>query len=258
MRKLILIISLIFTLTSFADKGNVGMVKRLKVTLDGELLMAAKVDDKADAMVRIISTEKTANGFIYDLEFMGLEPGEYNLINYLRKASNGEKADLDEVKVEVGTELNAETWKGELLDFQKTVDTLTPWYKKLNYLFLAFWVVILMVIIFYGRKKKEEDEVEVVQEKSLNEKICDLLGSLEGNSTKELWQRIEGLIFQHWYERKNLEGLPMHEAIVKLKADSEAGPFILKLEKGLHSKDYRNEQEVSAMIKKLTAEGGVA
>ena len=119
-------------------------------------------------------------------------------------------------------------------------------------------MLLLPVIIFAGRKKKETEEVTEVKEKTLNEKICELLVSIEGNSTKELWQKIEGLILKHWYEKKALQGLPMHEAIMKLKADSEAGPFILKLEKGLHSKEFKNEQEVADLIRKISKEGAAA
>ena len=258
MRKLIYILCLALLLPVTAqDKGNVGMVKRVQVEFPGELLAAAKVDEKAAAMVRIISYEKTRNGFSYDLEFIGLEPGKYNLLDYMRTASRLDPVKLDPYPVEVGTNLN-EDFNGELVDFQKDMKALKPWYKKTSYIVFIVWVLLLPVIIFAGRKKKKVEEVEEVKEKTLNEKICELLVSLEGNSTKELWQKIEGLILKHWYEKKSLQGLPMHEAIMKLKADSEAGPFIVKLEKGLHSKEFKNEQEVADLIRKISKEGAAA
>ena len=253
MKKLTVFLLLLLLTSLYAEKGSgVGLVKRVKVSFPGELLVAAKVDDKADAMVRIISYKKSAAGYDYELEFTGLEPGRYNLIKYLRTASRNEEVQLEEYPVEVSTSLD-ESFKGELLDFQKSVPTLVPWYKKLNYVLIALWILLLPLIILYGRKRKKVEEVKVIVEKSLSEKICELLTSLEGNSTRELWQRIEGLIFQHWCERKSLKGLPMHEAILKLKADSEAGPFIRKLEEGLHSKDCKNEKEIVELIKKLTS-----
>jgi hypothetical protein len=242
---------------SAQDKGNVGMVKRLKVNFPGELLTAAKVDDKADAMVRIISYKKEGDGFSYDLEFIGLEPGKYNLLKYMRTAASLDEVSLEAYPVEVGTVLSPD-FNGELVDFQKDMGAFKPWYKKLNYLLIAFWVLLLPTIVFFGRKRKKEEDVVEVKEKTLNEKICELLISLEGNSTKELWQKIEGLILKHWYEKKSLQGLPMHEAIMKLKSDSEAGPFILKLEKGLHSKEFKNEHEVAELIKKISKEGAAA
>jgi len=235
------------------DKNNVGLVKRVKKTFPGERLIAAKVDDKSDAMVRIISTKKSANGFTYDLEFIGLEPGKYNLIKYLRTASKNEPVNLPEHMIDIETSLPKE-FSGELLDFQKSASTLTPWYKKLNYLLFVVWLLLLPIIILYGRKRKKVVEEVVVKEKTINEKIIELLSSLEGKSSKELWQKIEGLIFQHWCKKKSLQDLPMHEAISKLKADSEAGPFILKLEEGLHSKEFRDEKDVASLIKKLTQE----
>ena len=254
MKQLIFCISFIFLFTLGAEKKNgVGLVKRVKVSLPGELLMAAKVNDKSDAMVRVISTQKLTNGYSYDLEFIGLEPGKYNLVKYLRTASTNELVNIPEYLIEVNSSLETD-FSGELLDFQKTVPNLTPWYKKLNWLIFAFWLTLLPLIILYGRRKKKVEEVIQVREKTLNEKICELLASLEGQSTKELWQRIEGLIFQHWCQKKELDGMPMHEAISKLKADDEAGPFILKLEEGLHSKDYKDEQQVTALIKSLTLE----
>jgi len=256
MKKIILLLFICLLLPLYSqDTNNVGLVKRLNISLPGELLVAAKVDDKSDAMVRIISYKKSEKGFDYELEFIGLEPGTYNLIKYLRTASKNEEVNLKEYKIEIDTSLD-KSFNGELLDFQKTVPTLTPWYKKLNYALIALWVFLLPVIILYGRKRKKVEEVKVVLEKSLSEKICELLASLEGNSTKEVWQRIEGLIFQHWCQKKQLEGMAMHEAISKLKADDEAGPFILKLEEGLHSKKHRDEDKVTALIKDLTTVGG--
>ena len=235
------------------DIGNVGMVKRFKVTLPGELLVAVKVDEKAPAMVRIISWNKGSEGYSYDLEFIGLEPGKYNLMDYLRKASTLEAVDLPEYSLEVDTVLS-EDFKGELLDFQNSVETLTPWYKRLNTVLIILWGILLPVIILVGRKKKKIEEVEIVKEKTLSEKIYELLDSLEDKSSKELWQKVEGLILKHWRYRKGLEGLPAHEAIIKLKADGEAGPFIVKLEQGLHSKNLKNEQQVAALIRKISQE----
>lgn len=258
MKKLILYILFIsflsFLSLSAQEKNSVGLVKRVKISLPGELLVAAKVNDKSAAMVRIISSKKSTDGFSYDLEFIGLEPGKYNLIKYLRTASTNETVSLPEYSIEVNTSLD-ESFSGELLDFQKTVPNLTPWYKKLNWLLFVFWLILLPAIVLFGRKRKKLEEVIEVKEKTLHEKICELLGSIEGNSSKELWQKIEGLIFQHWCKKKELDGLPMHEAISKLKADKEAGPFIVKLEEGLHSKDLKDEKQVTALIKNLTLEG---
>lgn len=254
MKKFILTTLLILSVNLFAEKNpGVGLVKRVTVSFPGEEIMAAKVDEKSEAMVRILNKKKTADGFTYDIEFIGLEPGTYNLVKYLRSAVTGEPLNLPEYSVEVDTVLNKD-FQGELVDFQKSVETLTPWYKKLNYLIIGFWVILLPAIIFLGRKKQVVEEIIEVKEKSLNEKIQELLTTLKGKSSKEIWQKIEGLIFQHWCKEKNLGNMPMHEAMVKLKADSEAGPFILKLEQGLHSKSLKNEQEVTDLIQNLVKE----
>lgn len=254
MKQLIFCILLLLLSTVSAQiKNGVGLVKRVKVSLPGELLVAAKVDDKSDAMVRIISTQKLKNGYSYDLEFIGLEPGKYNLVKYLRTASTNEFANIPEYLIEVSSSLETD-FSGELLDFQKTVPNLTPWYKNLNRGLIVFWVLLLPAIVLFGRRKKKVEKVIEVKEKSLNEKICELLATLEGKSSKELWQKIEGLIFQHWCQKKDLDGMPMHEAISKLKADDEAGPFILKLEEGLHSKEFRNEKQVTELIRSWTEE----
>jgi hypothetical protein len=253
-KALFILLLLLISLAAQEKSGDVGLTKKLNVTFPGEKLMAAKVDDKSRAMVRILTAQKSGDGYKYEMEFIGLEPGEYNLIDYLR-TENDEPLTFKKHQIEVGTSL-AVGFDGELLDYQKTSRNLIPWYKKINYAVMAIWALLLPVIILYGRKKKKADEIVVEEEKSINEKIRGLLSSMGNSSSKELWQKVESLIFQHWCEKKNLQGMPMHEAIIKLKEDDEAGPFILKLEKGIHSQEFKDEKGITALIQHLTLEGG--
>ena len=251
--KLLIFLFLFFICCLSIANGNVGMVKRVKLKLPGEKLIPVKVSDKANALLRIISSKKVEGGFEYDFEFTGLEPRTYNLIKYLRTAATEEPVNFPEHIVKIDTVL-AKDFQGELVDFQKDVAVLTPWYKNLNRLLIVVWVICLPLIILYGRKKKPVEEVVEKQEKSLPEKIHELIDSIETNSSKEIWQQIEGLIIQHWYELKDLKGLPMHEAIVLLKKDNKAGPFIIQLEKGLHSKEHKNEADLVTYLRQLTQE----
>lgn len=233
MKKYLIIICLFLSLFSFAEE-NVGIVKRMTFELEGEQIFAAEVDEKSPALVREINTIKTEKGFKYEIDFIGMEPGNYNVIDFMRDRNNNTPSGYKEIKVSIDTTLE-ESFKGQLSEVKLETESPSIWYTKVNVAFFVLWVIILLVIIFY--KKKTDEKTEEEQKVYVPTAADKLITILEepNSSTKERWQKIEGLLITHFCENQQEDS--MHERFMNLKKDSSVGPIIKLLEIYLHAPD---------------------
>ena len=243
MKKILFILLLSF-LSVFANE-NIGIVKKLSFELPGKKLKAAEVDEKAPARVRMILVTKTETGYRYELDFIGLEEGEYNVIDYLRTMSNEIPQGYKEIKVTVGSVLEDE-FKGELKVKQVKSEAPKVWYSTLNYALLVVWFAVLLYIIFGRRPKIEEEDDEVLEaEPTTAEKLLKLLQNNDASS-KENWQQIEGLLISHYFSESDSEEM-MYEKIAELKSNSDSGPLIEMMETYLHSPNGKERVDLEEL-----------
>jgi len=247
--KILLLIFSLSTCISFGEE-NVGMIKKLTFELAGAKLKAAEVDEKSPALVRMIDVVKTTKGWKYELDFIGQEPGQYNVVNFLRTSTDQKPVGYKEVKVTVGTTLDA-SFKGELSKLQLKQKSPSTWYTKLNWVLCTVWFIILAVIIFVRRKKPVKKLMTIAKIETAGEKLLALL-SEEDASSKENWQKIEGLFITHFFQQHDEKSLTVHEKLMSLKKDSIVGPLISLLETYLHAPNGKERVKLSELKQQIS------
>ena len=70
-----------------------------EVVLDGSLLEVRPPDLETPLIVRIDSVSPHGTALRYDFEYYGLEPGSFDLVNFLRRKDGSELIDLEPVPI---------------------------------------------------------------------------------------------------------------------------------------------------------------
>src|SRR5438034_181222 len=84
-------------------EAKVGMTQRIdQIVLPGSELEAKPLGDRqAPVVLRIGSASPHGTAFRYDLVYYGLEPGKFDLKNYLRRKDGSSTADLPSLSITI-------------------------------------------------------------------------------------------------------------------------------------------------------------
>lgn len=214
-----------------ATVGSVGRVQDL--VLPGSLLQAKPIDDRnLPVVVRVVETYPHGDSHRYELTFMALEPGRYDLREYLERVDGSELGDLPSVEVEVTSVLAP----GHVPPHQLE----SSWPQVGSYRFWALlalvaWVIFLIAIIFWPKKRPAES-VQAAAPRTLADLLRPRLeaaagGQLDHRQLAEL----ERWVVEFWRRRLGLLKLTPKEALLQLRRHDESGPLLKQLERWLHS-----------------------
>src|SRR5947207_7634079 len=127
------------------------------VILPGSELEAKPIENrKVPVVLRVVRATRHGTAFRYDLEYYGLDPGTYNLCDYLRRADGTPAKDLPPLTVKV----NALRPPGQVEPNKLAIDPgpRVGGYWLLVYGAAAVWVlgvVALVASFFFPRRKRE-------------------------------------------------------------------------------------------------------
>ena len=182
------------------------------------------------------------------MEYYCLEPGDYNLAQYLRRADGSAIDDLPEIKVTVQDQLGAGQVKPNEL-----ITKATPrvgGYKLWLILGAIVWLIGLLAILFVGRNKLTAEE-KAAKRLSLADRMQPLVeeamrGELSGPKQAEL----ERMLLTYWRGKLDLNDTVASEAIVTLRNHETAGELLRQLEGWLHlPADRRQTVDVAELLK---------
>lgn len=214
-----------------ATVGSVGRVQDL--VLPGSPLQAKPLDDRnRPVVVRVVETFPHGDAQRYELTFMALEPGRYDLREYLERVDGGSTEDLPAVEVEVSSVLAP----GHVPPHQ----LVSSWPQVGSYRFWALcalvaWVILLIAIIFWPKARPAE-VVQTPPPRTLAELLRPRLeaaaaGRLEHRQLAEL----ERWVVEFWRRRLGLLQLAPKDSLMQLRRHEESGPLLQQLERWLHS-----------------------
>jgi hypothetical protein len=214
---------------------TVGMEGRLEAILPGTMLEAKPVDEKSRVILRIADTRPHGTLTWYDLRFIGLEPGRYDLRDSLVRKDGSGTADLPELPVEV-TGLLPPSHRGELVEHPRGVIRFFGSYRKALLAAAVLWLLVLVPLLLLGRKRKvTSSTTPVTQPPTLAERLRPLVEKAStGQLTTAEKAQLERMLLSHWRERLNLNEESPAEAITVLRQHPEAGVLLRALEDWLH------------------------
>lgn len=211
----------------------------------GEVKVTPRRDSTPSLSVRILEVKPAKDGSRYDFEVQGLDPGSYDLSDFLDAP---EGTALPEITLEIIAELPPgvpsphEIEKGKLPrlgGYRTTMISLG-----------VGWVVGLLVIVFWKKRQHIDDSGEIIPP-TLSERLRPLVvHAAEGSLTSGDRAKLERLVIGYWREqRPEIAALSPAEAMVALRTDPSASPLILALERWLHARDPdTSEAEIGKLL----------
>jgi hypothetical protein len=226
---------------------TVGLEGRVEVVLPGTRLEARPVEHKAKMVLRIAETRPRGDALFYDLRYVGLVPGDYDLRNYLVRADGCSTNDLPPIPVSIAPLLPAKH-DGQLVEEPVSALGRLGGYKALMIAAAVVWAALLVPLV-WRRRKKVLVESAPHSEPSLAERLRPLVEqAAQGTLSRDGQAQLERMLLTHWRQRLGLEGLNMVEALARLREHPEAGDLLRALESWLHRPPGSATVDVNAML----------
>lgn len=215
---------------------TVGMSERIEqVVLPGPELEVRPLEDRhAPFVLRIVAVYPHGTDHRYDFEYYALEPGEYNLSEYLQRTDGTTPDDLPEIIVEYGSILP----EGQVFptSLHPTKIRRFGGYRLWAAIAMFVWVAGLFALIFGGRKRMLEIREAKQETLSPTDRLRPLIRSARnGTLPPEERASLERAVMAFWRDELDLGDLPPAELSQQLKNHQDAGPMLRGLERWLHA-----------------------
>jgi len=213
---------------------TVGIEAGVSVTLPRGDLAAVGIKERTDLILRIATIKAMKQGFGYELRYIGLLPGDYNLANYLITPEGDATEALPVIAVKV-LPLLPQGHQGELVSSQLKAFAPPGGYTLFFSGVWLFWALLLLPLIFAGRVKKTVEVVTVKPPPTLEEQLQPLVEkALAGGLDVAEKEHLERLLMGYWQQQLNCDEATAYLMLKKIKGDPEGGQLFEKLESWLH------------------------
>lgn len=193
------------------------------------------LDLDSPLLVRVVDAQEGDEETSYQLEFIGVTEGVFDLRDVLENPDGSRPDHLPPIMVEIISNLeeNAAT---DVFVSQNPGATLSGGYRVFLVVLGIGWLgVPLLVVARRLLARPVIDESPVVPDITLADQLRPLVtvASERGLSVAERG-RLELLLYGHWQEQSDLQGLPRSTAVARLRNDEHAGPLLRAIEGWLH------------------------
>lgn len=202
----------------------------------------------APLVLRIVGVAPHGNSFRYHLEYYALEPGQYNLMEYLQPTESQEPQALEPflVKVDplhpVGQQVHPH--QPELGEVPSVGG-----YRMWMVVGAITWFAIAVAIVMVGRKRAVKTEVRDETPLSLADRLRPAVESaMAGTMSESELAEFERMLVAFWRRRLGLEEVPAVEAIRRMRAHPEGGQLLRQLEQWLHQPGQRQQVDVTELL----------
>jgi hypothetical protein len=230
---------------------GVGLTGDVKdVLLPGpELRVKGDPEGRSPVVVRLTAVYPHGTaGFRYDFTWFAYEPGSHNLTEYLERVDGSPPENLPPVTVEAVSLLPPGPPR-PLAEFSAPVPNLGG-YRTTLIVGGGLWLAGLIALLCWRRRRTAVVDPAPALAPPLAERLRTLLDRARtGSLDAEGRARLERLVLGFWRERLDLTGLPLPEAVRRLRDHPEAGGLLRQVEEWLHSgKSAVHETEMAALL----------
>jgi len=214
---------------------TVGMAGRIdQIVLPGpELEVKPNEDRKSPIVLRIAATYPHGTAFRYDLVYYGLEPGAFDLKDYLRRKDGSLTADVSKLPVTIRATLPP----GQILPHALEVQAAPALggYRTALLVGGVVWCLGLAALLFVGRRRKMQTAAAPARPLTLADRLRPLVeGAMAGTLNAVDRAELERTLLAFWRERLALADAKPAEAFAQLREHAEAGLLLRCLEDWLH------------------------
>jgi hypothetical protein len=213
-----------------------------------ELEVKPPTDEEEPFVLRMIDVAPHGSSFRYNLEYYALEPGEYNVIDYLQQAGTQQPAALPPHMVQVGEYLPRDKHThphppetGEL--------PFLGGYRMLMVAAAIAWFVVAVAIVMVGRKRAERRRVVSEPPRTLADRLRPAIeAAMAGKLDERQLAELERVMLAFWRQRLQLEDVPAAEALRRMRAHPQGGELLRQLERWLHQPGQREQIDAAALL----------
>ncbi len=239
--KALLAVALVLVAAQEPQSTSVGMAAtRDDVVLPGSLLEARPADLKTPLILRVARVDPHGSAFRYRLVWYGLEPGRFDLRDYLQRVDGSATDDLPSLPVEVTSVLRP----GEVLPMARPVGAISGLggYRVLLIGAAVVWGLGLVVLLLRGRKARASHAQRGPVGPTFEERLNALLSEAKsGPLSPRRRAELELALVEHWRRRLDLSGLAPAAAFERLREHPESATCIRQLEEWLHRPGQKGE-----------------
>jgi hypothetical protein len=239
-----------FAATNGAPSRNLGIEGRATFELPSADYRPRPLDDRTELMLHIEAIAPLGKDrFRYEFHYLGFEPGQFNLVDFLVRPDGSRPAELGELPITVRS-LLPEEHDGKLTPH---VPRPFPWiggYRLFLGVLALVWLGGLAWFAFGGRRKPAPAPVVAAPPTpSLADRLRPLVeAAAAGKLGCDGQAQLERLLLGHWREKLGLADARVAEAVLRLKQHAEAGLLLRALEGWLHRPGGATGTEVLALL----------
>jgi hypothetical protein len=231
--------------------STVGMPAKIEqLVLPGPELEVKPLEDRrAPVVVRITGVYPHGTAFRYDLVYYALEPGNYDLKNFLRRKDGAALGDVPAIPVRVDPVLPPGQIEPNALALARSPSL--GGYRLLLAFGGSLWCAGLAAILLLGRHKKSQAEAQASRPITLADRLRPLVdAALAGTLSEGQHAELERFLIGYWRKRLKLDHVSPAEAIRLMRQHEEAGALLRNLEEWLHKPGARAEAaEIAALLR---------
>lgn len=228
---------------------TVGIEGRMEVSLPMGGLKARAPERAAPVTVRIAGAKSSDSETTYDLRYIGLVPGRYDLRPYLLKADGEAAMELPSLEVEVAGILPPDQ-NGRLIAIPQGSIGAIGGYRW--FLVGAGVVWFLAAIPIFRRRRRTAALQEAAPERvrlTLPEQLrVMVIQAAEGKLDVAGKAELERMVIGRWSEELKLQTLPPAEVMARLRAHPQAARLLRALEEWLHHRPNGKAADLSFLL----------
>jgi hypothetical protein len=229
---------LCFTAPALAEDRRtttVGMPAPIdQLVLPGSELEAKPLaDERTPIVLRIVNIYPHNTAHRYDLVYYGLDPGKFDLRDYLRRVDGTSTADLPALPVTIEPVLPPGQVQPHALEL--TGSPFLGGYRLALVIAGVLWVVGLVAILLVGREKKRAIEAAQARPLTVADRLRPLVErAMEGRLSQGQRAELERTLLAFWRKQLRLEDASPADAMARLRAHPQAGRLLEQLEVWFH------------------------
>jgi hypothetical protein len=214
---------------------TVGMPAKIEqLVLPGTELEAKPIEDRRTPVVlRIVNSYAHGSAFRYDIVYYGLEPGEFDLKDSVRRKDGSPITDLPSLPIKIERVLPPGQIEPHRLALAQS-----PFLGGYRLLLVGgglVWAAGLAAILLAGRRKRGQAALDAIKPVTLADRLRPLVEkALAGTLNQGQHAELERLLIGYWRKRLKLERCAPAEIMPLLRNHEEAGLLFLRLEDWLH------------------------
>jgi hypothetical protein len=245
---LLLLCCLALSVQALSDTPTVGIEGQLTVLLPARDLRARPIDRTSPLTVRIASTLPRGELAQYDLRFIGLVPGKYDLRKLLIHQDGSPAQSLPPLPVEISG-LLLETHNGHLGEHAVERPGIAAYYRWIMGGTALLWLGAAVPLFLSRRRRTAAEPPAVTRLPTLAERLQPLVEEARaGQLTTDRQAELERLLLGYWQQRLELGSLKIGEAMSRLRAHPEAGALLRALEDWLHRRPGTAKVDLDTML----------